>query len=221
MKIILTGTTGFVGTEVLAQVLENPSITSIIVLSRKPLPEPVTKNPKVTVKILDDFLHYPESLLQELQGAEACVWALGQIGGTDMDMYRRINVDYTMAGVMAFSNLSPSSGKPFRFIYCSGIAATRDQEKPLWFLQDIRKIRGQVENELLAHQEEARGKIEVYILRPGFILTKNFTLQSMVYSLGPSIKVNTLAGAMVDLAVEGSADGKNILENGELNRWRK
>jgi uncharacterized protein YbjT (DUF2867 family) len=74
MKIILTGTTGFVGTEVLAQALASPHITSLIVLSRKPLPESITANEKVTVKILDDFLTYPDSLLNELEGAEGCIW---------------------------------------------------------------------------------------------------------------------------------------------------
>jgi hypothetical protein len=74
MKIILTGTTGFVGTEVLAQALANPHITSLIVLSRKPLPESITANQKVTVKVLDDFLTYPDSLLDELAGAEGCIW---------------------------------------------------------------------------------------------------------------------------------------------------
>ena len=51
-----------------------PSITSIVVLSRKKLPSSVATNPKVTVKILGDFLSYPDSLLQDLTGAEACIW---------------------------------------------------------------------------------------------------------------------------------------------------
>jgi hypothetical protein len=74
MKIILAGTTGFVGTEVLAQALADPRITSLVVLSRKPLPQSITENEKVTVKILDDFLTYPDSLLEELAGAEGCIW---------------------------------------------------------------------------------------------------------------------------------------------------
>ncbi|GAT22903.1 nucleoside-diphosphate-sugar epimerase [Aspergillus luchuensis] len=68
MKIILTGSTGFIGHEILTQCLRNPHITSIIALSRRPLP---TNNPKLTVRLVDGFLTYPESLLQELRGAEA------------------------------------------------------------------------------------------------------------------------------------------------------
>lgn len=71
MKIILTGSTGFIGHEILTQCLRNPHITSIIALSQRPLP---TNNPKLTVRLVDGFLTYPESLLQELRGAEACIW---------------------------------------------------------------------------------------------------------------------------------------------------
>ncbi|GKZ33192.1 hypothetical protein AbraIFM66950_002981, partial [Aspergillus brasiliensis] len=83
MKIILTGSTGFIGHEILGQCLHNPHITSIVALSRRPLPSrPATvlpntntntntKTPKLTVKLVDDFLTYPDTLLDELKGAEA------------------------------------------------------------------------------------------------------------------------------------------------------
>lgn len=74
MKIILTGTTGFIGTETLQQCLTNPSITSIIALSRRPLPDSLTGGPKLKVVILKDFLSYPDSVLQDIKGAQACIW---------------------------------------------------------------------------------------------------------------------------------------------------
>jgi uncharacterized protein YbjT (DUF2867 family) len=40
MKLIVTGATGFIGTEVIRQVLSNPTITSIIALARKPILAP-------------------------------------------------------------------------------------------------------------------------------------------------------------------------------------
>ena len=93
MKIILAGSTGSIGTihpssafpndgytkiligsVVLAQALLDPSITSIIILSRRPLPQ--TLPPKAKVLILTDkeFISYPPTVLAELADAEACIW---------------------------------------------------------------------------------------------------------------------------------------------------
>jgi len=70
MKIILTGSTGFIGKAVLEQCLNNPAITSIIALSRRELPA----NPKLTSVIMKDFKMYPEEVLEQLKSAEACIW---------------------------------------------------------------------------------------------------------------------------------------------------
>ncbi|KAL2841685.1 hypothetical protein BJY01DRAFT_236289 [Aspergillus pseudoustus] len=259
MKIILTGTTGFVGTEVLAQALANEAITALVVLSRKPLPEPLlTANPKVTVKIIDDFLHYPDSLLNELAGAEGCIWSLGLATSSDLSLYRKVNHEYTLAAVNAFaripsasstslSSTSPASrgerDKPFRFIYCSGAAAVRDQEKTLWFMGDIRRIRGQTESALLAYHSHnqsqdpkgdntritTRRRIDTSIVRPAMIIAKEWwTLHSMLFSLGPSIRVDRLARVMLELAVVAAVGGDDrrsekgqmkpvVLENWEMN----
>lgn len=74
MKVILTGVTGFIGREVLEQCLQNPRITSIVALSRRELPATLAREPKLKVLIMNDFLSYPQSILQEFQGAEACIW---------------------------------------------------------------------------------------------------------------------------------------------------
>jgi hypothetical protein len=71
MKLILTGTSGFIGSEVLSQALRHPSITSIVALSRKPIPN---SDPNLKVVIVDDFENYSPSVLSELSGAEACIW---------------------------------------------------------------------------------------------------------------------------------------------------
>ena len=74
MRVFLTGATGFIGGEVLTQALAHPSITSLICLSRRALPESVTTNPKVKVIILSDFMSYPPKILAQLEGAESCIW---------------------------------------------------------------------------------------------------------------------------------------------------
>jgi hypothetical protein len=60
---------------------------------------------------------------------------------------RTINLDYTLAASKAFEKSlatrlpDQTKGKKFRFVYCSGILAERDQEKSLWFMGEGRKMR--------------------------------------------------------------------------------
>lgn len=74
MKIILTGSTGFIGREVIEQCIQNPSITSIVALSRRELPESLAASPKVNVVIVDDYMAYTPSTLEAVHGADACIW---------------------------------------------------------------------------------------------------------------------------------------------------
>jgi uncharacterized protein YbjT (DUF2867 family) len=74
MKVILSGATGFIGSEALRQCLNSPSITSVVVLSRRGLPVSVASNPKLKVIIMNDFTAYPDTVLEELAGTEACIW---------------------------------------------------------------------------------------------------------------------------------------------------
>jgi uncharacterized protein YbjT (DUF2867 family) len=76
MKIVLTGSTGFIGQEVFQQCLDNPKITSVVVLSRRELPaqENKDKAKKVRVVLVDDFLWYPDSIRDVIKDADACIW---------------------------------------------------------------------------------------------------------------------------------------------------
>ena len=70
MKVILAGSTGFIGHEVLTQCLQNPAITSVVALSRRELPA----HEKLRVALVDNFLSYPDSVREEIKGADACIW---------------------------------------------------------------------------------------------------------------------------------------------------
>lgn len=74
MKVILTGSTGFIGYEILDQCLAHPSITSIITLTRRNLPASVTNHPKLIPFIIDDFLSYPDTVLEDIKDSDACIW---------------------------------------------------------------------------------------------------------------------------------------------------
>jgi hypothetical protein len=77
MKLIVAGSTGFVGTEVIRQALSNPAITSIIALARRETPVPQSAGPdvaKLKSVVCSDFSSYSEDVKKELAGADACIW---------------------------------------------------------------------------------------------------------------------------------------------------
>jgi hypothetical protein len=55
-------------------------------------------------------------------------------------------------------------------------------------------------------------------MRPAMVLAQGMSLHSLAFSLGPSVKVDNLAGAMLDLALKGGK--QNIWENADLNHVR-
>lgn len=72
MKVIVTGVTGYIGSAVLARCVKDPRITSIIALSRKPLPL-YDDEPKVDVRIVQDFGNFDDETIASWKGAEACL----------------------------------------------------------------------------------------------------------------------------------------------------
>jgi hypothetical protein len=79
MKLIVAGSTGLVGTEIIRQALSIPAITSIVGLSRRETTVPDNLRPnadlaKLKSVIVSDFENYPEPVKQELAAADACIW---------------------------------------------------------------------------------------------------------------------------------------------------
>merc|ERR1712225_107369 len=140
-----------------------------------PLPSPSSPlpilshppSPKVKTLIIEDFLTYPASFLQDLSGAEACIWysiplpartkaismtivnktrALGGIPSRfpDLATARKVNIDYAFVAAKVFvETLSPQLGpdKKFRFLYVSGHAVDRDLSKQHRFFNDAVHIK--------------------------------------------------------------------------------
>ena len=72
-KIILSGVTGRIGKQVLHQALQDSTITSVIALSRRSLPD-LVRHAKLQVLVLEDFKVYPDEVVAELRDADACIW---------------------------------------------------------------------------------------------------------------------------------------------------
>jgi uncharacterized protein YbjT (DUF2867 family) len=74
MKLIVTGATGFIGSQVLKQCISNPAVTSILVVARREPATELTASSKVKVILHQDFSDWTSSLLDQLEGAEGCIW---------------------------------------------------------------------------------------------------------------------------------------------------
>ncbi|CAL5870115.1 uncharacterized protein PFLUO_LOCUS4350 [Penicillium psychrofluorescens] len=220
MKIILTGSTGYVGSEVLRQCLAHPSITSIISLSRRELD---ITHPKLRAILVKDFTHYPPEVLAEITGADACVYCLGtNVPVRPPELNRKINFDFAIETARTFAAFfTENQHKPpqgtFKFVYLSGALPEKDPNRRLWVLAENRKMRGELENALLqlGRENERRGGVEIYIARPGFVQPKGAFLQNwLVGKLSNAIMLDHLAACMLQVAMGEKRD--SIIENDEL-----
>jgi nucleoside-diphosphate-sugar epimerase len=146
MKVITTGGTGLIGGAVLRHCIQDPSVTHIYALTRRPLPEELTLSDKLTIIIHSDFSTYPDDLLNQLFGAEACILSLGvslHKGNRTREAYYDPDVVYTVNAAKSFvEKLQPQlNGKKFRFVYVSGTVAERDQDNSLWIGAAARQVK--------------------------------------------------------------------------------
>lgn len=137
MRIIITGATGMVGEGVLLECLNDPEITEVLSVSRKPAG---ITHPKLKEYIVADFLSLEEND-EKLHGYDACFFCAGVSSvGIKEEEYRRITYDTTLNFAKAV-NPNPQMS----FIYVSG-GGTDSTEKGrmVWA-----RIKGKTENDLM------------------------------------------------------------------------
>lgn len=205
MKVILTGSTGLIGSAVLSHCLSDPAITSIIAITRRPLDK---KDPKLTNLIKSDYKSYTATEISQLQGAEACIWVLGSPTSG-----KEVHVDYTRAAIkMLLESVVPGleKGKVFRFVYTSGGLVPYLESNALFFLGSVRKLRAELDREVLATEQQNQGRWESFVVRPWFVVDAK---PYVGYVLGENswILRSELGAAMVDAAVNGGYE--RVLSN--------
>ncbi|KAK2589961.1 hypothetical protein QQS21_012352, partial [Conoideocrella luteorostrata] len=229
--LIVAGSTGFVGTEVIRQAIHHPSITSVVGLARRATPPPEAGSPKASKfksVVCEDFSNYSDSVKEELRGADACIWLLAvtpsSIKTLTLDEIRKICQDYTVTGLEALTALSKDANKSLRFVYASGSNAQRDQTKKPWVLGDYSLLRGECENRVLDAAKQSNGVLESYILKPGLLSgpgrdgikmqVTQFLMSSMIGL--PHARVQDVSAAALHIAVHGFEN--DTISNEDLTR---
>jgi uncharacterized protein YbjT (DUF2867 family) len=153
MKIIITGATGLVGEGVLLICLENPLVTEVLSINRKPL---TRKHDKLKELVIKDFSAI-KNYSTQLNGYDACFFCAGvsAVGENEASFTKK-----TYQFVVSFAECLCQVNPAITFIYVSGSRTdSSEQGKVMWA-----RVKGRTENALLKLPFRA-----VYNFRPGFM----------------------------------------------------
>jgi len=205
MKIIITGSTGTVGSELVKEAVADNDITEVILLARNPSE---TKHPKIREVIHKNFLDYSglENIFRE---TDACLWCLG-ISQTKVSKedYFIITYDYAVAAAKAMLAANPA----ITFLFLSGQGADSTEKSRVRFA----KVKGQTENALRAMNFR-----KLIIFRPGGInpvsKSKNASLNKKFEFLFIQLMKVIVPWAVVNTDVLAKAMLKSIKQdNGQV-----
>jgi nucleoside-diphosphate-sugar epimerase len=211
MKIVLTGATGFVGSNVLSRLLDHPEVTQVTCLIRRPLS--VTHGRLVAI-VHEDFAHYGNDLTAQLADHAACIWTLGgkASDARSIEAYTRVTHTFTLAFARAMAARACGS---FVFCYLSGMGADPTESSRLFWERTTRHLKGRTERDLHA-LEDRHDDFTVRCFRPGGILNEGASAWAHRL-LGPwVIGVDAMADALVLAAAKQDATDKGTLENADI-----
>ncbi|KAF4311781.1 putative nucleoside-diphosphate-sugar epimerase protein [Botryosphaeria dothidea] len=160
MHLILTGATGLIGSIVLATMLDDPAVTKISIISRKPVPQ-ADGRAKAEVIIQEDVAKYDAATLAKLKGAHGCVWALGPpLMSVTRDEYEHAHIELPALAAKIYSTLSDN----FNFVYVShdGIDEPGSRRMPAY------DVKFRAEERLLKLSEETPS-LSFFSVRPALI----------------------------------------------------
>jgi uncharacterized protein YbjT (DUF2867 family) len=157
MRVILTGVTGMVGEGVLLECLEDPSVTKVLSVSRKPTDH---THPKLEQLLVADFRALSAEDEAKLTGYDACFYCAGiSSAGMNEADYTVVTFDTPMAFATTLARLNPN----MVLTHVSG-ASTDGTEKGrvMWA-----RVKGRAENALMKLPFKG-----VYNFRPGLMTPK-------------------------------------------------
>ncbi|MCU7618631.1 NAD-dependent epimerase/dehydratase family protein [Chryseobacterium sp. PBS4-4] len=214
MKVILTGATGMVGEGVLMECLENPNVSEILSVSRKPSEK---KHAKLKEYLVPDFLKI--NLNDEnFKGYDACFFCAGISSmGMNEEDYTKITYDTTLHFAKAVLSQNPE----LIFNFVSGSHTDSSEKgKMMWA-----RVKGKTENDL-----QKLGFKGVYNFRPGFMkpvegqknvktLFKPFIWFFPMISPSKTLTLNQVGKAMINVVKRGYS--QSVLEIEDIKNLAK
>ncbi|KAK1250085.1 hypothetical protein MKX08_010088 [Trichoderma sp. CBMAI-0020] len=234
MKLIIVGSSGYVGKALVRQAVSSSAITSVVGVGRRETPAPENlDNPadaaKFTSVVCDDFLNYSDNVKQKLSYADACIWLMAvtpnKSATMPWDEVQKICLEYTVAGIETISKLPRGNeAKPLRFFYVSGANTERDQTKKPWVMGSYCLMRGGVESRVLEFAKNSNGTVEACILKPGLIRDsqQGYMLINAIQNIAtsfislPIVYLNEVVATLLNQATKGIE--KETLENADIAR---
>lgn len=215
IKVIITGTTGMVGEGVLLDCLENPKVTKVLCISRRPNGH---QHPKMEELIQGDISDLKE-VENQLGGYDACFFCAGVSSmGISKEEYEHITYELTLKFANTLARLNPK----MTFTYVSGQGTDSSEKgRSHWA-----RVKGKTENDLKKLPFK-----QVFAYRPGFMkpTAKNslhvipaYKYLNWTFPIGRKIYPNgfntldEVARSMVNVSAEGFngfiLNGKEITE---------
>ena len=153
MRVAIFGASGMVGKGVLLECLDDPRVSSVLVVGRRSCGVSHPKIEEILHENFDDF----SALRPRFAGLDGCFFCLGTTSaGKSEAEYTKQTYDLTLAAARAIVEASPQAV----FVYVSGVGTdSTERGRVMWA-----RVKGRTENALLALP--FRG---AYMMRPGFI----------------------------------------------------
>ncbi|KAK7752894.1 hypothetical protein SLS62_005053 [Diatrype stigma] len=227
MKLVIGGSTGFVGTELVRQALSHPAITTIVGFSRRRTdipPGSVDNAGKLKSVVCENFESYSDNVKEELKDADACICrtiAVTPLNFKSLPWEETVKIcrDYALTAIETLAEFPRREDEPLRFVYISGHFAPRsraDIVKPLvdYGLHELALLRGDIESRIVAYAEQSNGAVVSCIAKPGMIAAPGRDLPDIPGV--PKIELRNIAAALLEQAVGGFE--KDILSNDDMTR---
>lgn len=200
--IVIFGASGTAGDGILAAALDDPSIDTIRVITRRSTPRIAAgaEAGKVQVTMHRDYLDY-SAVRPLIVDADAVYWAIGTSSiGVDEKTYARIHVDFPVAFVESWLDSSDRPGISFHYISSSDISA---ESTAMWAREKFR-----AEQALFALADGTQ--LDVIAYRPDYIgpmRDASHLGQELLYGffapIGAAVRARQIGEAMLEVTARG------------------